>query len=81
MSRHLPNRREGALSARRGVADSARVTVSGPKEALVGVVLRPAVAGRLAAAGTIQMDGDEAALREYAGVLDEFDPNFPIVMP
>ncbi len=57
------------------------LTVSGPKAALVGVLLQPASASRLAQAGQLKLDGDEAMLTAYAGLLDDFDPNFPIVTP
>ena len=36
---------------------------------------------KLAAAGTITLDGDATALSTPAGVLDEFDPDFDIVTP
>jgi len=35
----------------------------------------------LAAADKIQFAGDESALAEFAGLVDEFDPNFNIVTP
>lgn len=57
------------------------MTVSGPKAALVGAVLQPAAAAKLAEAGQITLDGDESALQTYAGLLDEFEPNFNIVTP
>ena len=73
--------RRGVLNARRGVSPDTQLTVSGPKAALVGVVLRPGAAGELTEAGQIRLDGDPAALTALAGVLDEFDPNFAIVTP
>ena len=75
--------RRGVLNARqRGVPADTQLTVSGPKAALVGVVLQPAAADQLAAAGQ-----DRARRRRsrrsqtLAGVLDTFDPNFNIVTP
>jgi alkyl sulfatase BDS1-like metallo-beta-lactamase superfamily hydrolase len=73
--------RRGVLNARLGASKDAQLTVTGPKAALVGVVLQPAAAGRLAEAGQIQLDGDASVLATLAGVLDEFDPNFAIVTP
>ena len=73
--------RRGVLNARRGGSPDTQLTVSGPKAALVGVVLRPGAAGELTEAGQIRLDGDPAALTALAGVLDEFDPNFAIVTP
>ncbi|MEF2977201.1 alkyl/aryl-sulfatase [Subtercola sp. YIM 133946] len=70
----------GVLIARHG-ASSAPVTVTGPKAALVGVILQPAIAGRLAEAGKITVTGDDTILPEYATLLDEFNPQFPIVTP
>jgi alkyl sulfatase BDS1-like metallo-beta-lactamase superfamily hydrolase len=71
----------GVLNARRGASPDARLTVAGPKAALVPALLRPASAGQLAAAGQITLDGDGAALEALAGLLDAFDPNFAIVTP
>ncbi len=73
--------RRGVLNARRGASADTHVTVSGPKAALVGAVLQPAAAGKLAEAGQLTLDGDATVLQTYAGVLDEFDPNFNIVTP
>ncbi|GAA2120764.1 hypothetical protein GCM10009759_69890 [Kitasatospora saccharophila] len=69
----------GVLNARRGTSPDARLTVAGPKAALVGVLLEPATAGPLAQAGKITLGGDELALQSLAGLLDEFDPNFAVV--
>lgn len=73
--------RHGVLNARRGASPETQLTVSGPKAALVGTLLKPASAPKLAAAGRITLDGDETALQTLAGLLDEFDPNFDIVTP
>ena len=73
--------RRGVLNARRGAAPDTQLTVTGPKAAIVGVVLQPAAAGRLAAAGKIELVGDSSVLETFAGVMDEFDPNFAIVTP
>jgi alkyl sulfatase BDS1-like metallo-beta-lactamase superfamily hydrolase len=69
------------LNARHGASPDAQLTVSGPKPALVGVVLQPAAAGQLAQVGKITLDGDESVLAAFAGLMDEFDPNFNIVTP
>lgn len=47
----------------------------------VGVVLQPAAAEKLAAAGKIQLAGDQSALTEFAGLMDDFDPNFSVITP
>ena len=69
------------LNARVGASPDTQLTVSGPKAALVGVVLQPAAAEKLAAAGKIQLDGEKSALTEFAGLMDEFDPNLNIITP
>lgn len=71
----------GVLNARPGASKDAPLTVSGTKLALTGLLLQPATAGRLAEAGQVTLDGDAAQLDGYAGVLEEFDPNFAIVTP
>ncbi|MDR5698622.1 alkyl/aryl-sulfatase [Agromyces aerolatus] len=73
--------RNGVLNARPGASAAAQLTVSAPKGDLVGVLLQPAAAGKLADAGRIALDGDRGVLDTYAGVLDEFDPDFAIVTP
>ncbi|MEU6586045.1 alkyl sulfatase dimerization domain-containing protein [Nocardia sp. NPDC046763] len=73
--------RRGVLNARQGRADGARVTVSGPKAALVKVLLTPGCAGELAGSGAITLDGEVTALGELAALLDDFEPTFPIVTP
>ena len=73
--------KRGVLNARIGAYPDTQLTVSGPKTALVGAVLKPATAHKLAEAGHIQLDGDTAALDELAAVMDEFNPNFNIVTP
>jgi alkyl sulfatase BDS1-like metallo-beta-lactamase superfamily hydrolase len=73
--------RDGVLNARRGAAGDAQLTVTGPKGALVGVVLQPGNAGALVQAGAVQLDGDDTPLKDLAALMDEFDPNFAIVTP
>ena len=73
--------KRGVLNARRGAAPDTQLTVSGPKAALVGAILKPAAAQQLGQAGKIKLDGDESALETFAGVLDDFDPSFNIVTP
>ena len=73
--------KRGVLNARLGASPDTQLTVSGPKASLIGVLLQPAAAGRLADAGEIQLAGDAGVLDAFAGVLDEFDPNFNIVTP
>ncbi len=73
--------KHGVLNARVGASPDTQLTVSGPKAALIGVVLKPGAAQQLADAGQVQLDGDASALRNYAAAMDEFDPNFNIVTP
>ncbi|MEW1861312.1 alkyl sulfatase dimerization domain-containing protein [Streptomyces sp. NPDC088194] len=71
----------GVLNARRGASADTQLTVTGPKAALVGALLKPADAAQLAQAGRLKLDGDEQVLLTLAGLFDEFDPNFNIVSP
>lgn len=73
--------RHGVLNARRGADPTAALTVTGPKAALAAVLLQPGAAGKLREQGTITLDGDAGALDTYGGLLDSFDPDFPIVTP
>jgi alkyl sulfatase BDS1-like metallo-beta-lactamase superfamily hydrolase len=73
--------KRGVLNARTGASPDTQLTVSGPKAALVGVVLQPAAAGQLAQAGKIRLDGDQSVLAAFAGLMDDFDPNYNIVTP
>jgi alkyl sulfatase BDS1-like metallo-beta-lactamase superfamily hydrolase len=73
--------RRGVLNARPGAHPDTRLTVTGPKPAVVASLLNPAGAPQLAQAGKITLDGDKNALQTLAGLLDTFDPNFAIVTP
>lgn len=73
--------RHGVLHARAGASPDTQLTVSGPKAALVGTLLQPSNATALADAGKITLKGDETALHLFAGLLDDFDPEFNIVTP
>ncbi|WP_067690448.1 alkyl/aryl-sulfatase [Nocardia jejuensis] len=73
--------RRGVLNARRGRAGDARLTITGPKPAMIGALLKPAAAEKLSSEKAISLDGDAAALRELAAILDDFEPTFPIVTP
>ncbi|MFE9234344.1 alkyl/aryl-sulfatase [Cellulosimicrobium funkei] len=73
--------RDGVLNARPGASDGAPLTVRAPKPLVAAVLLQPAAAAKLADAGQVTLDGDASVLDAYASVLDEFDPNFPIVTP
>lgn len=59
--------KRGVLNARKSAAADAQLTISGPKAALIGVVLQPVAAGQLAQAGKIQLDGDESVLAPWPG--------------
>jgi alkyl sulfatase BDS1-like metallo-beta-lactamase superfamily hydrolase len=58
------------LNARHGTSKDTLLTVSGPKAALVGVVLRPSAASQLAHARKISLDGDELVPDTLAGLMD-----------
>jgi alkyl sulfatase BDS1-like metallo-beta-lactamase superfamily hydrolase len=73
--------KRGVLNARQGASPDTQLTVSGPKAALVGVILKPTTANELAKAERITLTGDGNVLQIFADVLDEFDPNFNIVTP
>ncbi|MGW5317408.1 alkyl/aryl-sulfatase [Nocardia thailandica] len=73
--------RRGVLNARRGVGPEPQLTVTGPKPALIGVLLRPSGAEDLVASGAVTTEGDRSALARLAALLDTFDPAFPIVTP
>ncbi|AHH18493.1 metallo-beta-lactamase superfamily protein [Nocardia nova SH22a] len=73
--------RRGVLNARRGTSDDARLSIAGPKKALVGLLLTPALADKLTASDVVTLDGDAATLKELGALLDEFEPTFPIVTP
>jgi alkyl sulfatase BDS1-like metallo-beta-lactamase superfamily hydrolase len=73
--------RRGVLNARRGAGPDAQLTVTGAKAVLTEVILKPADADKLAAAGKLVLDGDGAVLKEYGSLLDAFDPDFDIVTP
>ncbi|MEV0355696.1 alkyl sulfatase dimerization domain-containing protein [Nocardia sp. NPDC050697] len=72
--------RRGVLNARRGHSPKAQLSLAGPKQALVAVLLQPdAVAGL--PEGALRLTGDEDALTRLGELLDTFDPAFPIVTP
>ncbi|HEY7010356.1 MAG TPA: alkyl sulfatase dimerization domain-containing protein [Jatrophihabitantaceae bacterium] len=73
--------KRGVLNARQGASPDTQLTVSGPKAALVGVILKPAAAEQLAAAGKLTLDGDASVLTTLGEVMDEFGPNFNVVTP
>ncbi|SDJ52387.1 Alkyl sulfatase BDS1, metallo-beta-lactamase superfamily [Frankineae bacterium MT45] len=73
--------KRGVLNAREGASAAPQLTVSGPKAALVGVLLNPASATQLAGAGKVELEGDPAVLTTLAGVFDDFQPKFNIVTP
>jgi alkyl sulfatase BDS1-like metallo-beta-lactamase superfamily hydrolase len=73
--------RNGVLHARSGASDKAQLTVTGPKSAVVGAVLQPGAISAAVEAGVLTLDGDHSVLDVYAGLLDEFDKEFPIGTP
>ncbi|NUS93935.1 MAG: hypothetical protein HOQ36_16290 [Nocardia sp.] len=73
--------RHGVLNARPAHADHARLTVTGPKPLLAGLILEPGRADEILGHPDISTTGDIAALHELAEVLDTFDPGFDLVTP
>jgi len=73
--------KNGVLHARRARSSAAQLTISGPKAELVMALLQPGTAEKLAKEERISLTGDETALTEFAGLLDQFAPTFDIVTP
>ncbi|MDO8188150.1 alkyl sulfatase dimerization domain-containing protein [Conexibacter sp. JD483] len=73
--------RNGALSERRGLADGADATLTVARADLDAIILGTATLPDLLAAGTVTLDGDAGAVRDFLGLLDEFDFWFDIVTP
>ncbi|MCC2033482.1 alkyl/aryl-sulfatase [Microbacterium allomyrinae] len=73
--------RHGVLNARPGSSPRAQATVSGPKSALVAVLVQPKAAAALIENGTVAVSGDASAIAAYSGIVDAFDPDFAIVTP
>ncbi|MFJ5849319.1 alkyl sulfatase dimerization domain-containing protein [Streptomyces sp. NPDC092903] len=71
----------GVLNARHGASSDTHLTVTGPKAALVDVLLNPASAAPLAGAGKLRLDGDATVLPARAELIGTFDPDFGIVTP
>ncbi len=72
----------GALSAVSGKLDAeAQATVTLTRAAFDSVVLKDANVGELFTSGAIVIEGDGIKLGELFGLLEEGDPNFPIVTP
>jgi alkyl sulfatase BDS1-like metallo-beta-lactamase superfamily hydrolase len=73
--------RNGVLNARPGASSDAQATLSGPKTALVALLLRPGAATALLEKGALTVTGDRSAIDAFTELLIEFDPDFPIVTP
>lgn len=71
----------GVLNARRGSLPDAGVSIAGPKPAIIGALLQPGAAAKLAASGALTASGDVAQLDVFGGLIDSFDPSFAIVTP
>ncbi|HEY3502010.1 MAG TPA: alkyl sulfatase dimerization domain-containing protein [Actinocatenispora sp.] len=71
----------GVVNARPGAAPNPQLTITGPKAGLVGILLHPGDGIKLAKAGKVSLDGDETVLATLAGLIDDFDLDFPIVTP
>jgi alkyl sulfatase BDS1-like metallo-beta-lactamase superfamily hydrolase len=71
----------GVLNARPGHAADAQLSITGPKPAIVGLILQPAKSADLLASGAITSDGDTTALRRLAAVMEEFNPAFNLATP
>lgn len=73
--------RNGVLNARPGASSEPQATITGPKAALVGLLVQPKAAQALVDKGALQVAGDSSAIAAYAAVVDDFDPDFAIVTP
>ena len=73
--------RNGVLNARSGTSAHPQATASGPKAAIVGLLLKPTAARALVEKGAVEVAGDLGAFDAYAAVVDEFDPDFAIITP
>lgn len=73
--------RNGVLNARPALADDAQLSISGPKAAIVGLLVQPDKAAALVESGALDTTGDTSVLATFAGVMDEFDPAFNLVTP
>jgi hypothetical protein len=69
------------FDARKGDVDDTQLTISGPKAALVALLLQPAEAGDIIASARLETDGALATPDTLAAVPDTFNPNFNIVTP
>jgi alkyl sulfatase BDS1-like metallo-beta-lactamase superfamily hydrolase len=73
--------RNGVLHFRRRWLPDADATVRMSRSDLLEILGRPNRVDSLIRAGDITVDGDPEALRALIGLLDSFDPSFPIVTP
>ncbi|WP_370617693.1 alkyl/aryl-sulfatase [Mumia qirimensis] len=73
--------RDGVMNARPQESQNVQATITGPKQAVVAVLLDPSRAGDLVSSGVLTIDGDESVLASYGSVLEDFDPHFNLVTP
>jgi linear primary-alkylsulfatase len=73
--------RNGVLNARRGHADEAQLTITGPKADLAALLLQPTQAGYIIAKDALKTEGDLAVLDSLVSVIDTFDPYFNVSTP
>jgi alkyl sulfatase BDS1-like metallo-beta-lactamase superfamily hydrolase len=73
--------RNGVLNARPGASPDAQATLSGPKAALVGLLLQPGAATALLEKGAVTVTGDGSRIDAFIGLLVRFDADFAIVTP
>ena len=73
--------RNGALSHRTGTHENPDVTVTIARSQFDNIVLGQTTLPDQIAAGTAQLQGDEAALHQFIGLLNTFDFWFNIVTP
>ncbi|WP_410874583.1 alkyl/aryl-sulfatase [Nocardia sp. A7] len=71
----------GVLNARPSHAVDVHATITGPKQAIIGLLLAPGKADAVLGSGAVTVEGDPAILKDYASVMDEFDPAFNLSTP
>jgi alkyl sulfatase BDS1-like metallo-beta-lactamase superfamily hydrolase len=69
------------LNARAAHAADVHLTVTGPKPAVVGLLMQPSKGQDLVKSGALTADGDTSVLDTLASVMDDFDPAFNLATP
>ena len=73
--------RNGVLGNRKAQPDHADLTMTLSETAFFNMLLQIKSVEELIAADELAMDGNPAVLATLFGILDDFDPSFPLVLP